>query len=323
MAIQFPLYKDRLAMSAGVMPLSHAGYGLVTDVDMGGDKSISSMRQTFSGKGSLQAVYAGLGVKLWQNLFLGADVKYLFGKLTHTVHTMPSSTVLSQTYSDYTLRLSDIALDFGLQYRIGLSEKTGDNLLLGVTYSPEMKLNPTLLYSENKNYGSNDRPQMSTEKETASTSTPHKVGVGLSWNRPGNIVVAADFSADLWSRVPNIFVQDMLTLKNRYHGALGIELQPDRYSRKFSERMHYRMGINYSSGYFESPQLGHSHKVGASFGIGLPISSITTDRTSHIHITIGYNRSFPAVNKELSQDILKFSLGFTFNETWFRKLKIY
>lgn len=230
-ALQLPLYSDKVALGVGLMPLAHTGYGLTREVGITGEETKSRMQQSFSGEGSIQAAYAGLGVKLWNDLYLGARVQYLFGAVEHTIHTVPNSTILSQNYQYHKLKLSNVAFDFGAQYRIDLGTSNNDNLLLGATYAPKVQLTPTLFFLENRNYGSSDKPQIIEKREQKPTSTPHKVGVGFSWNRPGQLTLAGDFSASLWNSVPNIFVNDGLTLTNSYRAALGAEFQPDRYSR--------------------------------------------------------------------------------------------
>ena len=93
---QFPIYKDRVAVSTGIVPLSNVGYSLVNDVTIAGRENANIIRQSFSGQGSLQSFYLGVGARVYRGLYAGANVKYHFGKLTHTVHLMPNAQVLSQ-----------------------------------------------------------------------------------------------------------------------------------------------------------------------------------------------------------------------------------
>lgn len=64
-------------------------------------------------------------------------------------------------------------------------------------------------------------------------------------------------------------------------------------------------------------------RAGVTAGIGFPVGTTSSDRASLVNISLGYERTFFSQNKALTQDVLKLSLSFTFNETWFRKLKIY
>lgn len=325
LAIQFPLYKDRLALSAGVVPFSSVGYSLISDVTIDGRENANLMRQTFTGKGSLQSFYLGLGGRVVEGLYLGANVKYHFGRLTHTVHLQPSAQVLSQDFQSYSIRLDDWGMDLGVQYKFNLPTKLKDEVTVGLTYSPQLKLSPELTRFVNRNYGSTNKPDISGDTLRFASAMPHKIGVGLSWDIPQKMTLAADFEAQLWGAkgVSNPFTGDGVTLMNSYRGAVGVQFTPDTYSRRYYKRMYYRAGVNYRNSYINISSVGQIHTLGATFGIGMPVNMFGNDRSSLVNLTLEYNRGFSTVQKSFSQDMLKLSISLNFNETWFRKLKIY
>lgn len=322
-AIQFPLYRDRLAMSAGLVPFSNVGYGLTSEVEIQGGDEISKFVQNYKGSGSLQSVYMGLGGRLFEHLYLGLNARYLFGQIRNTVHLIPNTTILAQTYVENTLRLNDWSVDFGAQYKFILKNKRADEVILGLTYSPKLPIHPQLYYFENRNFGSQNKPEITEKKEKVTTALPHKIGAGLSWGIPNRMTFAFDYGIEMWSGAKNIFENDQVELLNRQHVSAGMEILPDYYSRKYSQRMSYRCGLNYSSSYLKLPIVGHLHTVGASVGIGMPVNMVSSDRLSLINLTLEYQKSISPISKGFSQDVLKLSMGISFNETWFRKLKIY
>ncbi|WP_244400936.1 hypothetical protein [Porphyromonas somerae] len=325
LALQFPIYKDRVAVSTGIVPLSNVGYSLVNDVTIAGRENANIIRQSFSGQGSLQSFYLGVGARVYRGLYAGANVKYHFGKLTHTVHLMPNAQVLSQDYQSYTIRLDNWGVDVGLQYKFHLPTKAQDELTLGLTYSPRMRFTPELFSYSNTNFGSKNKPNITNNLVRAASSLPHKVGVGLAWDMPKKMTLAADFETQLWGdqAINNPFKNDQVTFKNSYRGAIGVQVTPNTYSRRYHERMYYRGGINYRSSYLSIPSVGQVQTVGASFGLGMPVTMFGSDRTSLINLTLEYSHDFSTLQKSFSQDMLKLSLSLNFNETWFRKLKIY
>lgn len=323
LAIQFPIYKDRVAFSAGVVPFSNVGYGLISDIEIEGREKVNLMRQTFGGKGSLQSFYFGLGSRIWGGLYLGVNARYYFGTIEHSAHLMPASAMLSQTISKNTIRLDDWGFDVGVQYKFIVPGQHKNELTLGATYSPSLQLKPELTFFENQNFGSTIRPEITERRTKAVTALPHKIGAGVAWKIPDKMTIAADFETALWSGVANIFENDAVTLENSYRGALGVEFLPDVYSRQYHNRMYYRVGVNYESSYLRVAPVGQMHSVGASFGLGMPVNMFSTDRSSIINLTLEYNRDFSTLQKEVSIDVLKLSLSLNFNETWFRKLKIY
>lgn len=325
LALQFPLFKDRLAMSMGVVPFSHVGYSLISDVTIDGRENANLMRQTYVGKGSLQSFYFGLGGKVVGGLYLGANVKYHFGRLTHTVHLLPSAQTLSQDYQRYSIRLDDWGMDVGAQYKFQLDNKTKDQVTIGVTYSPQLKFTPELTSFTNRNYGSTNKPIISSDTLRFASATPHKIGAGIAWDIPEKMTLAADFEAQLWGSkgIANPFTNDGVSMVNSYRGAVGMQIAPDNYSRKYYQKMYYRAGINYSNSYLNIPSIGQMHTLGASVGIGMPVNMFSADRTSIVNLTVEYNHTLSTVEKSFSQNMLKLSLSLNFNETWFRKLKIY
>lgn len=325
LALQFPLYKDRIALSTGIVPFSSVGYSLISDVTIDGRENANLMRQTFTGKGSLQSFYLGLGGRVVGGLYLGANVKYHFGRLTHTVHLQPSAQVLSQDLQSYSIRLDNWGMDFGLQYKFSLPTKLKDQVTIGLTYSPQLKFNPELTSFVNRNYGSTNKPIISSDTLNFASAIPHKIGVGISWDIPEKMTLAADIEAQLWGAksISNPFAGDDVTLTNSYRGALGVQFTPDTYSRRYYKRMYYRAGVNYRNSYLDIPSVGQIHTVGATFGLGMPVNMFSGDRSSIVNLTLEYNRGFSSVQKNFSQDMLKLSISLNFNETWFRKLKIY
>lgn len=322
-AIQFPLYKDRIAFSAGLVPMSNVGYGLVSEVNPEGGDNINRFLESYSGKGSLQSVYMGLGSRVFKNLYLGANARYHFGKVAHSVHLMPSTSRLSQIYSEHSVRLKSWSFDLGMQYRFLLPTKRQDQILFGVTYSPKLSITPELLYFENRNFGSQNKPEITELSSNPKTSLPHKIAAGLSWSIPERMTIAADYGLEMWEGSENIFANDGVKMMNRHKVALGMELLPDFYSRNYFQKMSYRWGVNYGTSYLEIPQLGTLRTIGASVGIGMPVNMTSSDRLSLINLTLEYQKDISPISKAFSQDVLKLSLGISFNETWFRKLKIY
>lgn len=322
LALQFPLYKNIVGFSAGIKPFSSAGYGLTSSNPIS-EGSRTVMLQTFTGSGSLQKAYAGLAVRLWGGLFVGANANYLFGSLTHSVATTPNSTVLSQSILTNTIKMGNWGFDAGVQYRYELRNKEKDNLVFGVTYAPGLRINPIFTEVTSDNVNDPLRQTIKQREVQVETTTPHDIGAGFSWNRPGKYTLAADVSYAMWSKTPNVFTGEGVSLKDTYKAALGFEFIPDAYSRDYGKVMKYRFGLNYAGGYLATQDIDRMHNVGASFGIGMPVNFFGGDRPSIINLGLDYTHSFSRQNTPLTNDVLRLSLSVTFNETWFRELKIY
>lgn len=329
-AMQFPVFRDRIAVSLGLVPFSRAGYGLSTLSQVQDGSSTSQVVQSYKGSGSMQSAYFGIGGRVFGGLYLGTNIRYLFGSLTHSYTSIPNDVYGGTIRTSYGVKLSDISLDFGAQYRILLNDKDKDNLLIGVTYTPQFRVHPKLAYVVNRSTSSNSgsgstiiRPDITTTTSEPVGALPHQMGAGFSWNRTDRYTLAVDFSTALWSRVPNIFAADGVGLRDTYNVGAGMEIKPDLYSHRYVNRISYRFGLSYGTSYMNMDKVGRIQTFGASVGLGLPIDLYTSERSSMVNLSLEYLHTMPQQAKLFSEDMLKLSMSITFNETWFRKLKIY
>lgn len=328
-ATQFPIYGDRAAVSLGLIPAFYTGYGMTSLQAVESDTEGVTYVQSFSGQGSFQTVYLGLGAELLPGLSVGLSGKYLFGSETHTMTMVPNYSQLTQSMEMHELRLGAWGLDAGLQYRLllpgakGKSAAERDRLIFGAVYSPGLPMTPRATVVVNRNVNSQTRPDIQNKQPDLSTSAPHTIGVGLTWERPLRYAVSADVRTSLWSAVPNIFVRDKVTLRNSWRAAAGLRILPDPYSGRYSRQVSYSCGVNFSTSYIEVAPVGQMRYAGASLGVGLPIRLYGLERNSMLNLALEYRCGLAAKESGYRSDMLRLTLGFAFNETWFRKLKIY
>lgn len=320
LAVQFPLWKNRLIFSTGFIPFSTTGYGLQKQVEHTDTEEPYIITQNFTGTGSIQSLYAGLGVRILENLFLGINTRYLFGKTIHSTTNVPNTSLISTTKDIHTLRLRDFLLDFGIQYRLRMNEQ--NSLSFGATLSPSLSLHPKVTIVHEQNFGSLNYPQITEEEKRIDTRFPLKAGFGVSWDKGDKLLVAADVQLSKWGSVPNIFENDQISLKDSYQVGLGIQYHPDKYSRKYADRIYYRGGVNYKTGYTNGNLIGQLNNISTSFGLGLPFD-VNDERTSYVNFSLEYVKAVSSNSSGLSENHLRLSVGVSFNETWFRKLKIY
>ena len=137
LAMQFRLH-PRLGMAVAYTPYSTVGFNLTrTKAIENSDVSISN---NFYGDGNLQQIMAGLGFKILDNLSIGVNAAYLFGKLEYqTVATLSNGGDMSVIYNNLTVASYNV--NFGLQYTQKINK---DNALtLGLAYTLGHDLNAT------------------------------------------------------------------------------------------------------------------------------------------------------------------------------------
>lgn len=320
LAVQFPVYRNLIAVSAGLKPFSIAAYTLSDHLLLDG-KLV--MLQTFKGKGSIQNAYLGVGGRLFKNLYIGANINYIFGSLEHTVANTPTSTIMASSIESQTLRMKGITTDLGIQYNYLLDTKTEDILTFGAIYTPALPITLDRRYQITENTSDAMRHQVHKADSDSHPLMPHKFGIGVSWTQPMKYKVAADFKYALWTKASNPFVREEVMLSDTYSVALGAEYLPDAYSRNYFKVMKYRFGLNYKNACTTYAPVGQVQQIGASLGAGIPVNLFGADRFSTLNVAIGYEHHFTTNGFKLQNNVLSLTLGISFNETWFRELKIY
>jgi hypothetical protein len=309
-AMQFPVWKNRLAMSAGILPYSHVGYdfGAVSENGV-------THPELFSGTGGISEVYAGLSMDIWKKrLSIGANISYMFGSIDHRSITPLSgiSATASDVYTMKQVHVHNMKYDFGLQYTHPVSKT--ERLTLGVAYSPYMRLKTTSydLVSFNSTF---------TQMITADTAwnrgfdLPHSLGAGLSYVKDNKLMLAADVAFQSWSQAK--FFDRTNEFDDRIRVAAGGEYIPNNFTRLYLNRVRYRAGVHYSNSYAKFKGSGYN-EYGACVGAGFPM----LDNRSFINASLEYVKIVPGTKALISEQYFRITISYTFNERWFAKLKL-
>lgn len=306
-AMQFRMRKW-LAMSVGLLPYSSVGY-TVSQSNLA-TATTPDNTQIFSGDGGLHQLYAGVGVKVLKNLSIGANVSYFWGEINRTSSILYPSNSSAYSYSERTyMSVSDYKLDFGAQYTQQLAKKHA--MTLGVVFSPKHNLN-------NESYVERTASAV-TQKDTVATfGIPTSFGVGLTYNYDKRLTVGVDYSLQKWANVtymnqPNAFC-------DRTRIGVGAEYLPSNVGRSYLSHVKYRLGAYYTTPYYklEGESVRASREYGVTAGFGLPVPR----SRSLISVTAQYVRVEGLVPNAVNENILRLSIGLTFNERWFFKRKV-
>jgi hypothetical protein len=304
MAMQFPLHKQ-VAMSAGLLPFSSVGYQFY-NVDVSDGLTYT---ETFTGTGGISQLYAGLSVDIWKKrLAVGANLNYLFGTTTHSALTSYTSSNPTSIGDYKILKINDIYFDFGLQYTHPINKS--DKLVAGLIYSPKNKL-----HNENIHVISSMETVADTTKNNL-FELPGEYGLGFTYFRENKFIIAADISYQEWSKIKFNSLEG--SFKNRTKIAAGMEFIPNYYSRPFYNRMRYRIGFNYANSYIKMDDNKGYKELGASLGVGIPIS----DDRSYVNFSFEYVKILPESKSMIKEDYARITLSYTFNERWFFKRKV-
>ena len=312
-AMQFRLFKQ-LAFTAGLLPYSNVGYN-VSHTSTETATSPAYTKQVY-GEGGTHQAFAGLGVKIIPNLSVGVNASFFWGNISRSlVMIYPSYPSVSgsgttiPSYTEYTrTEIRSYKLDFGIQYTQPIGEK--HKVTVGAVFSPGHHLH-------NTGYVSTATSVTTTTDTIATFGLPDSYGGGLTYVYDDRLTIGADYTYQKWDDVtymnqPNAFC-------DRTKISVGAEYLPSRMAKTYMGLIRYRIGGYYNTPYYKT-ELGQraSREFGLTCGLGLPVPR----SRSVISITGQYVHVKGLQPGMVNENILKLSIGITFNERWFFKRKV-
>lgn len=299
--MQFPLGK-RMGMSIGLLPYSSVGYAFGSTIDNG--------YTSRSGSGSINELYVGLSGRIVSTLTVGVNVSYLFGSTVNDTYAITSSG--SSTLYENEIRVRDFHIDAGIQYTQAIGRR--DAVTLGFVYTPAKPLLGTLrTYAYDIDNSAEDLREEVKSKDLFSLASTY--GAGINFRHDQSIMVEADFTYQPWSNEKYNGVKGELA--NRWKVALGGQYQPAARG-SYIKRMQYRLGAYYNRDYLMVRD-NNVREYGISAGVGLPVPGFK----SVLNLGFGWvhRQAYPAAL--IKENYFNITLGINFNESWFRKSRIY
>lgn len=370
-SMAFPV-KKWWGSSIGLIPFSTVGYAISSHSELA---SAGDIEFLYEGSGGINQAYFGNAIKpLYgvpgaflksnrykrlvqenrkqdidkilkrkkraQALSLGMNVSYLFGNIENSKRSIFQSNVtnLLNTRSVTSTRISDVFLDYGLQYAFTIDTLNGRDLkenvkiMIGATFSAQTNVNArvdTLTYSYY--YGSGgeevfkDTIHLSNDSKGKITF-PLSFGFGLGFRKGDKWLGVADFAMQNWSSFQT-FNQSQ-NLKNSMRISAGVQYTPNaRYSSKglidgYYKRIQYRIGGRYAQTALElkNTQL---NEYAITIGAGLPAGrNFLLQNFSMVNIGLEFGKRGTTSNGLIQESFMKVSFGFTINDRWFVKPKI-
>lgn len=324
-ALQFPVTRW-LAISAGLLPYSYVGYDFGTieeDVNSPGGSTdpLSTSTHLFDGSGGLTQLYGGLSFDVWKKrLAVGANFSYLFGNITHERTVYPNvdnaSYVSINTWQK--TKISDLKMDFGVQYTHPFSSR--ERLTVGATYSPKKRLSNKVYRMVQNVQGSTLVSSEGDTTKNVNMGIPNSFGAGFTYVKDRKFMFGADVLYEQWNKVAFPFVDENSHFDDRLRVGAGAEYIPQYYGKSYLGKVNYRIGAHFSNSYLKINGKGYD-EYGGSIGFGLPLPTLM-GHTSMLNITFEYVKVKPQVKNMIDERYFRFTLNYTFNESWFRKQKL-
>lgn len=312
--MQFPVGK-RMGMSVGLLPYSSVGYAFGNEINNG--------YSSRSGSGNINLLYAGVAGRIFQGLTLGVNLSYMFGLTHNDIYAITEE----GNYSLYAKELSvrDFHLDVGLQYTQKINRN--DELTLGLVWTPGKNLLGRLKTSATDTQTGTVTSE-SDIKTADHFSIASSYGIGLNYRHGQTIMAEADFTYQPWKDAKYMQYDENgspVTVKgifaDRYKIAVGGYYQQTQRGNYF-KRIQYRLGGYYCRDYMvvrQGSSVNNVREFGVSAGVGLPVPGFK----SVVSLGIGWMQRQAYPTALIKENYLSITLGVNFNESWFRKSKIY
>lgn len=314
-----------LGFSLGLMPYSTIGYKMVKETLMQTSTGEVTETDSYNGSGGLHEAFVGIGWRPFKGFSVGMNAGYFWGANTHTVTATFSDAGMSSRIRTYDSDIRSYKLDFGLQYMQRLNERNA--LTLGLTYGLGHNINSTARYYDQTLSGSTYSGD--TISCLNAFQLPHTFGAGLMWYHRNRLRLGVDYTFEKWSNVKSpvlgtgslggySYTAQTGQYTDRHRIAVGGEYVPDNNSIKWSKHIRYRAGLSYTTPYTRLSGQDGPSDLTASIGVGLPIMNAHSNRCI-LNFAVQYERVSPKVATQVKEQYIRFCLGLSFNEEWFRK----
>ncbi len=313
LALQFRLFK-RLAFTGGLLPYSNIGYNVAQTYT---ETAVSpAYTKQVTGEGGVHQAFVGLGFKILNNLSVGVNGSFLWGNTARSlVMIYPSypsvsgSGTTTPSYTEYTnVDIRSYKLDIGVQYTQPIGEK--HKVTLGAVFSPGHHLN-------NNSYIQTATSVISKTDTVATFGIADTYGAGLTYVYDDRITIGLDYTYQNWADVT--YFNEHNAFCDRTKISVGAEYLPSRNAKTYLGLIRYRLGGYYNTPYYKTEGGERASKeFGITAGIGLPVPrsrSIISVTGQFVHVK-GLQPGM------INENILKLSIGVTFNERWFFKRKV-
>lgn len=308
-------------LSFGLLPFSDLGYSYKSTIKI----DTMSVDQIYQGEGGLSKAYLGYGYRFGDHFRIGGNVEYIFGNLQNTRSTEYASAGAVNSRIQDKNSVGGLSYSYGLQYDFKVSPKT--LVTIGYSGSSASKIN-----SLQSNYvtqylvtsgaeGTALDTLSSIEKAKSSLKLPLTHNFGISIQQSDKWMVGADFRLGNWSKLSVNNINQ--GLQNSYGASIGAQITPDITSyNNYFKRVDYRFGVNYDKTYVQVNNQDIK-QMGVALGFGFPLPSAQGGLSFYkVNFTTELGQRGTLDNNLVKEKFINFRLGFTLNDTWFRKYRV-
>jgi hypothetical protein len=323
LALAFPVKLGVWGASLSFKPYTGVNYSFQRALS---DTNIGSYKEYFTGKGNLYQVTVGNGVK-YRGFSLGLNLSFLFGHIDYSkLVVFPDNTgfLNSREANENTIR--GFMYTVGAQYRHKIDEanrrvsQKDPIYIVAGAYGSSSTVQRVKSADYWQRYTTSTGAVIlkdtlgSTGISKKSLTLPGYFGAGLSFDKPDNWYIGADFKYTFWNQFKSPL--DNTANANNWRLSFGAMITPDKKSKNFLKQMVYRVGAYTGT----SELLVHGTQLkenGFTVGLGIPVRKAG----SLLNVSFEYKNRGTTLNDLYSENFYRFGVGMILNEKWFNKRK--
>lgn len=315
LAIALPVAKN-VGVSFGLMPVTTVGYKIQSSGTY--NDLVQSMQ--YSGSGGLNKVYLGVGYKVMKGLSLGADMQYYFG-------SSEAKTLLATYDVQYISRSVNIDENRGLAFNFGAMYQTkikDFDWHSSVSFAPQAnilsthdrKIATVQLGADGSEYTVEQRK---IDLEDSKFKLPASYSVGTSFGKLYKWMVGAQATF----AQPKELIQGSGITNLRYTNSNRFTLG-GYYVPKYNSFSSYFNRVTYRAGFRveDTGMIINDKKINdmaVSAGVGLPLG------LSFSNLNLGFEYGSRGTQSAglIKENYFMITVGLSFNDRWFQKVKYY
>jgi len=321
LAMAFPILKNKLGFSFGIIPFSSTGYNIISKSSIDTLNTKSDINFIYKGTGGYTKYYFGAGVKITNSLSFGVNANYLFGNVINQRKEEFTNNIFFNTNYQDELSLSDFYFEYGLNWKHSL--KNDKSIAIGVTGSPSQRISGdrNILWLNYKKGATGfdiikDTVLLSLDNQ-GEVVMPLSYGVGFCVSKLNKWNYGADLKIQNWSDYESFGEKD--NLNNSFSLSVGGSYVPNNLlSSKYASRIEYRAGAYYNKSYLNLSNNSDLNDMGVCLGFGLPLKR---SFQSKVNFSLQFGKRGTLSNNLVREQYIRLSIGLTFNEVWFIKKK--
>lgn len=318
-AVAFPIITGKSAISFGLLPFTELGYEYTINDKL----DTNSVNYLYSGEGNLTKAYFGYGQQFGDYFRIGGNIEYVFGNLQESASLEPVDQIAVNSRNIKKNSVGGIGFSYGAQFEIPLSTKS--RITLGYSGSSSSSVNSkktflTTLYQKGSD-GSDNTPYDTVkieENSAAKLKLPLMHNFGFSIQRDNKWLIGADYRMGKWSKLSLDGANQGLQDSWGFSG--GGQFTPDAGATTgYFKHVDYRMGFQYDKTYIRLNDQDVK-QMAVTFGVGLPLA-LSRNSYYKLNFTTEIGKRGSLTNGLIQENYINFHLGFTLNDTWFRRYK--